>query len=47
MKELSPELQDINDKRKKLDDLFERMCKALNKSFVNSFIKNELEKRNQ
>jgi membrane protein insertase Oxa1/YidC/SpoIIIJ len=32
MNELSPELQDINDKRKKLDDLFERMIKALNKS---------------
>ena len=32
MKELSPELQDIDDKRKKLDNLFERMIKALNKS---------------
>lgn len=32
MKELPPELQDIYDKRKKLDDLFERMLNALSKS---------------
>jgi tetrahydromethanopterin S-methyltransferase subunit B len=32
MKELSSELQNIDDKRKKLDDLVERMLNALSKS---------------